>query len=305
MKIYNSMLDLIGNTPLVRISKINKGEGNVIAKIEKNNPGGSAKDRVAKNMIEEAEEKGILKPGGVIIEPTSGNTGIGLCAVASAKGYKAIIVMPDSMSQERINLIKAFGAEIVLTPGKEGMAGAVNKAEQLAKETDGAWIAGQFVNRANAVAHIKTTGPEIWEDTDGKVDILVASIGTGGTVTGTGEFLKSKNSEIQVIGVEPASSPLLTEGKAGPHKIQGIGANFIPDVLNKEILDEVLTITDEEAYEMTDRLAKEEGLLCGISSGATLAAACRIAERPENKGKNIVAVLMDTGERYLSTGVFK
>ena len=305
MKIYNNMVELIGNTPLVRISNINKGGGNIIAKIEKNNPGGSAKDRVAKNMIEDAEEKGNLKPGGVIIEPTSGNTGIGLCAVASAKGYKAIIVMPDSMSQERINLIKAFGAEIVLTPGKEGMAGAVSKAEELAKEIEGAWIAGQFVNRANAVAHINTTGPEIWEDTEGNVDILVASIGTGGTVTGTGEFLKGKNPEIKVIGVEPASSPLLTEGKAGPHKIQGIGANFIPDVLNREILDEVLTITNEEAYEMTDRLAKEEGLLCGISSGATLAAACKVAERPENEGKNIIAILMDTGERYLSTGVFK
>lgn len=305
MKIYNSVLDLIGNTPLVRISNINKGVGNVIAKIEKNNPGGSAKDRVAKNMIETAEEQGILKPGGIIIEPTSGNTGIGLSVVAAAKGYKSIIVMPDSMSQERISLIKAFGAEIVLTPGKEGMAGAVKKAEQLADEMEGAWIAGQFVNRANAVAHIKTTGPEIWEDTDGKVDILVASIGTGGTVTGTGEYLKSKNADIKVIGVEPESSPLLTKGTAGPHKIQGIGANFVPDVLNQEILDEVLTITDDEAYEMTDRLAKEEGLLCGISSGATLAAACKIAQRPENEGKNIVAILMDTGERYLSNDVFK
>ena len=305
MKIYNSMLDLIGNTPLVKISKVNKGKGNVIAKIEKNNPGGSAKDRVAKSMIEEAEKAGILKPGGIIIEPTSGNTGIGLCAVAAAKGYKTVIVMPDSMSQERINLIKAFGAEIILTPGKEGMAGAVNKADELVNEYEGAWIAGQFVNPSNSKAHRETTGPEIWEDTDGTVDILVASFGTGGTVTGAGEYLKSKNPEIKVYGVEPAASPLVTEGKAGPHKIQGIGANFIPEVLNVEIMDEVLTITNEEAYEMTDRLAKEEGLLCGISSGATMAAACKIAERPENEGKNIVAVLMDTGERYLSTGVFK
>ena len=305
MRIYKDMTELIGNTPLVSISKVNKGEGNVIAKIEKNNPGGSAKDRVALSMVEDAEAKGILKPGGIIIEPTSGNTGIGLCAVASAKGYKSIIVMPDTMSQERINLIKAFGAEIILTPGAEGMAGAVNKADELSKEYEGAWIAGQFVNPANSMAHKKTTGPEIWQDTDGQVDILVASIGTGGTVTGTGEYLKEQNPAIKVIGVEPAASPLLTEGKAGPHKIQGIGANFIPEVLNQDILDEVVTITNEEAYEMTDRLAKEEGLLCGISSGATMAAACKIAERPENKGKNIVAILMDTGERYLSTGVFK
>ena len=305
MNILNNMTELIGNTPLVRVSKVNKGEGNVIAKIEKNNPGGSAKDRVALSMVEDAEARGILKPGGIIIEPTSGNTGIGLCAVAAAKGYRAIIIMPDTMSQERINLIKAFGAEIVLTPGSEGMAGAVNKADELAKEYESAWIAGQFVNPANAVAHKKTTGPEIWKDTDGQVDILVASIGTGGTITGTGEYLTGQNKEIKVIGVEPAASPLLTEGKAGPHKIQGIGANFIPDVLNRDVLDEVVTITDDEAYEMTDRLAKEEGLLCGISSGATMAAACKIAERPENKGKNIVAVLMDTGERYLSTGVFK
>lgn len=304
--IYANMTELVGKTPLMMAGNYGKDlKANIIVKLERQNPGGSAKDRVAMYMIKDAEEKGLLKPGGTIIEPTSGNTGIGLAAIATAKGYKAIIVMPDTMSVERINLIKAYGAEIVLTEGAGGMAASIAKAEELAKEIEGAWIAGQFENPANAQAHRATTGPEIWEDTDGQVDIFVATVGTGGTLTGTGEYLKEKNSEIKVIAVEPDASPLLSGGETSVHKIQGIGANFIPDVLNQEIYDEVIRITDDEAYEETDRFAKTEGVICGISSGAALAAAVKIAMREENEGKNIVVLLPDTGERYLSTGVFK
>lgn len=305
MKIYENVTELIGKTPLIKVGKNKDTGAEIVAKLERYNPGGSAKDRVALYMIKDAEEKGLLKKGGMIIEPTSGNTGIGLAAVGTARGYRAVIVMPDTMSQERISLIKAFGAEVVLTPGAEGMAGAIRKADELAAENPGSWIAGQFENPANAAAHRETTGPEIWEDTDGELDIFVASVGTGGTVTGTGEFLKSKDSSIKVVAVEPAASPLLSGGQAAPHKIQGIGANFIPDVLNREIIDRVVTVTDDEAYEMADRLAKEEGLLCGISSGAVYAAALRLAAEEENRGKRIVAVFTDTGERYLSTGVFR
>lgn len=305
MKIYENVTELIGKTPLIKVGKNKDTGAEIVAKLERYNPGGSAKDRVALYMIKDAEEKGLLKKGGMIIEPTSGNTGIGLAAVGTARGYCAVIVMPDTMSQERISLIKAFGAEVVLTPGAEGMAGAIRKADELAAENPGSWIAGQFENPANAAAHRETTGPEIWEDTDGELDIFVASVGTGGTVTGTGEFLKSKDSSIKVVAVEPAASPLLSGGQAAPHKIQGIGANFIPDVLNREIIDRVVTVTDDEAYEMADRLAKEEGLLCGISSGAVYAAALRLAAEEENRGKRIVAVFTDTGERYLSTGVFR
>ncbi len=306
MKVYNNLMELVGNTPLLELRNYGKDiDAHILAKLERSNPGGSAKDRVAMYMINDAEKKGLLKEGGTIIEPTSGNTGIGLAAIATAKGYRAIIVMPDSMSIERINLIKAYGAEIILTPGADGMAGAILKADNLAKEIPGAWIAGQFVNPSNKEAHRETTGPEIWNDTDGNVDIFIATVGTGGTLSGTGEYLKSKNPDIEVIAVEPASSPLLSGGKAAPHKIQGIGANFIPEVLNQEIYDEVITVTDDVAYDITDKLAKTEGVLCGISSGAALAAATEVAKRQENKGKNIVVLLPDTGERYLSTGVFK
>lgn len=304
--IYKNMTELVGRTPLMMAANYGKDlKANIIVKLERQNPGGSAKDRVAMYMIKDAEEKGLLKPGGTIIEPTSGNTGIGLAAIATAKGYKAIIVMPDTMSVERINLIKAYGAQIVLTEGAGGMAASIAKAEELAKEIDGAWIAGQFENPANAQAHRATTGPEIWEDTEGQVDIFVATVGTGGTLTGTGEYLKSKNPEVKVVAVEPDASPLLSGGTASVHKIQGIGANFIPDVLNQDIYDEVIRITDDEAYEETDRFAKTEGVICGISSGAALAAAVKVAMREENEGKNIVVLLPDTGERYLSTGVFK
>lgn len=303
MNIAKNISDLVGNTPLLELNNIEKEFGlnaHIFAKLEYLNPAGSAKDRIGKEMINEALASGKLSKDSVIIEPTSGNTGIGLAAVAASYGIKIILTMPDTMSVERINLLKLYGAEIVLTPGKEGMAGAVKKAEEIAAAKPGSWIAGQFVNPVNAMAHEKTTGPEIWKDTDGNVDVFVAGIGTGGTITGTGRFLKKQNASIKVIGMEPASSPLLTQGKAGPHKLQGIGANFIPEVLDRSILDEIITITDEEAPEMVKLLAKKEGVLVGISSGAALCAAIQVAKRPEMKDKNIVVLLPDTGDRYLS-----
>ena len=302
--IYTSVAQLIGRTPLLELTNIERNDvlkATVLAKLEGCNPAGSAKDRVALSMILDAEEKGILKPGSVIIEPTSGNTGIGLCSVASARGYKCIIVMPDSMSMERRLLMTAFGGELVLTPGAEGMTAAIAKAEEMAKEIPGSWIAGQFVNPANPIAHYLTTGPEIWEDTDGHVDIFVAGIGTGGTITGTGKYLKEKNPNIKIVGVEPADSPLITKGKAGPHGIQGIGANFIPEILDTKLPDEVVTVTTEEAYAAGRRLGTEEGVLAGISAGAALHVALELAKREENAGKTIVALLPDSGERYLTT----
>ncbi|MBQ2827265.1 MAG: cysteine synthase A [Clostridia bacterium] len=306
-KIYSSIEALIGRTPLLRLEKFEKKyslDAKLIAKLESFNPGGSAKDRVAKAMIDDAEEKGLLKKGGVIIEPTSGNTGIGLAVVAAARGYDAIIVMPDSMSIERQKLMRAFGATLILTPGNEGMKGAIKKANELKEEIPGSFIPDQFSNPANAAAHRATTGPEIWEDTDGEVDIFVCGIGTGGTITGVGEYLKSKNPDVQIIGVEPSDSPFLTEGKSGPHSLQGIGAGFLPDVLNTEIYDEIITVSDTSAYSAGRNLGKTEGILCGISSGAALSAAKTVAKRPENKGKNIVVLLPDTGDRYLSTAMF-
>lgn len=279
-------------------------EATLLAKLESFNPTGSAKDRPAKAIIEKAEKEGVLKQGSVIIEPTSGNTGIGLAAIGAAKGYRVIIVMPDTMSIERQKLMTCFGAELVLTDGTKGMNGAIEKAEELKKEIPGAIIAGQFVNEANPLSHYETTGPEIWEDTDGKVDVFVASIGTGGTISGTGSFLKEKNPEVKVIGIEPEKSPLLTKGESGPHGIQGIGANFVPETLNKDVYDEIVTVKDEDALEFGRLIAKKEGVLAGISSGATLFAAIEVAKRPENKGKTIVALLTDTGERYLSTALF-
>ena len=303
--IYKSVEELIGKTPLLELTNLEKGLGaTLLAKVEALNPGGSAKDRVAKRMVEDAEKAGLLKAGATIIEPTSGNTGIGLAVMAAARGYRAIIVMPDSMSMERRLLMTAFGAELVLTEGKLGMAGAIAKAEELAKEIPGAFIPGQFDNPSNPAAHYETTGPEIWEDTEGKVDIFVAGIGTGGTITGVGRYLKEQNPHIKIIGVEPASSPLLTKGEAGPHGLQGIGANFVPSILDREIYDEVITVTDEEAYEAGRTIARKEGLLVGISSGAALHAAMEAAKRPENAGKNIVVLLPDTGDRYLSTAMF-
>ncbi|MEG0156411.1 MAG: cysteine synthase A [Anaerovoracaceae bacterium] len=303
--IYKNLTELIGRTPLLALNNYGKGlEGNIIAKLELFNPGGSAKDRVARGMIEDAEARGLLKEGSVIVEPTSGNTGVGLAAVATAKGYRAIMTMPETMSIERRNLLKAYGAEIVLTEGAKGMKGAIAKAEELAAEIPGAFIPGQFDNGANPKAHRETTGPEIWEATEGAVDIFVASVGTGGTVTGTGEFLKSKNPEIKVVAVEPTASAVMSGGQPGPHKIQGIGAGFIPKVLNTEIYDEIITVKDEDAFKTGNTLAKSEGVLCGISSGAALWAATELAKRPENKGKNIVVLLPDTGERYLSTTLF-
>ena len=306
-KIYKSIEELIGRTPLMELSNLKDKlelDATLLAKVEALNPGGSAKDRVAKRMVEDAEKAGILKAGATIIEPTSGNTGIGLAVMAAARGYRAIIVMPDSMSMERRLLMTAFGAELVLTEGAKGMTGAIEKAEELAKEIPNSFIPGQFDNPSNPAAHYETTGPEIWKDTDGKVDIFVAGIGTGGTISGTGKYLKEQNPEVKIIGVEPASSPLLTKGEAGPHGLQGIGANFVPSILDTEIYDEVLTVTEEEAYEAGRMIARNEGLLVGISSGAALHAALEVAKRPENAGKNIVVLLPDTGDRYLSTAMF-
>ena len=306
-KIYKSAMELIGGTPLmeaVHLEQKLRLAGKLLLKLEYLNPAGSVKDRAAKFMIEEAEKCGLLKPGSVIIEPTSGNTGIGLASIATVKGYRMILTMPDTMSVERINILKAYGAEVVLTPGALGMQGAVAKAEQLAKELPGSFIPGQFDNRANAQAHRETTGPEIWRDTDGEVDIFVACVGTGGTITGTGEYLKSQNDKVQVVAVEPAASPLLSKGQAGPHKIQGIGANFVPSLLNTNVYDEVVTVENDEAFEMAKMLGRTEGILVGISSGAALKAAVELAMRPENKDKNIVVLLPDSGDRYYSTPLF-
>ena len=303
--IYTSAAQLIGNTPLLELVNLEKGlNARILAKLESFNPGGSAKDRVALAMILDAEEKGKLVPGSVIIEPTSGNTGIGLASVASARGYRCIIVMPDSMSIERQKLMTAFGAELVLTPGVLGMSGAIAKAEEMAKEIPGSFIPDQFNNPANPAAHYATTGPEIWRDTDGQVDIFVAGVGTGGTITGVGKYLKEKNPNIKVVAVEPASSPLLSGGKAGPHGLQGIGANFVPGVLDTAVYDEVIPVTEADAYAAGRALGKKEGVLVGISSGAALHAAIELAKRPDNKGKNIVVLLPDTGDRYLSTELF-
>lgn len=306
-KIYKDATELIGNTPLVEFNHIEKKEGlnaKILAKLEYFNPAGSVKDRIAKEMIEDAERKGTLKPGATIIEPTSGNTGIGLASIATAKGYKAIIVMPETMSVERRNIIKAYGAEIVLTEGAKGMKGAIAKAEELSKEIPDSFVAGQFVNPANPEAHRKTTGPEIWNDTDGKVDIFVAGVGTGGTVTGVGEYLKQQNPNVKVVAVEPATSPVLSKGTAGAHKIQGIGAGFVPTVLDTKIYDEIIAIDNDDAFAEGRAFAVSEGVLVGISSGAALKAATILAQRPENKGKNIVALLPDSGDRYLSTALF-
>lgn len=306
-KIYKDATELIGNTPLVEFNHIEKKEGlnaKILAKLEYFNPAGSVKDRIAKEMIEDAERKGTLKPGATIIEPTSGNTGIGLASIATAKGYKAIIVMPETMSVERRNIIKAYGAEIVLTEGAKGMKGAIAKAEELSKEIPDSFVAGQFVNPANPEAHRKTTGPEIWNDTDGDVDIFIAGVGTGGTLTGVGEYLKEKKPDVKIVALEPATSPVLSEGKSGAHKIQGIGAGFVPDVLNTKVYDEIITVENDDAFATGKLLAKHEGVLVGISSGAALWAAIDYAKRPENKGKTIVALLPDNGDRYYSTPLF-
>ena len=306
-KIYNGTINLIGNTPLVEVKNIEKElglEARVLVKLEYFNPAGSVKDRIAKGMIEDAEEKGLLKEGSVIIEPTSGNTGIGLAAIAAAKGYRIILTMPETMSVERRNILKAYGAEIVLTEGAKGMKGAIAKADELAKEIPNSFIPGQFVNPANPATHRATTGPEIWNDTDGDVDIFIAGVGTGGTLTGVGEYLKEKKPDVKIVALEPATSPVLSEGKSGAHKIQGIGAGFVPDVLNTKVYDEIITVENDDAFATGKLLAKHEGVLVGISSGAALWAAIDYAKRPENKGKTIVALLPDNGDRYYSTPLF-
>lgn len=306
-KIYKGFTELIGNTPLIEVKNYTKQKGlkaNILAKLEYFNPAGSVKDRIAAAMIDDAEKRGVLKEGSVIIEPTSGNTGIGLAAVAASRGYRIIITMPETMSIERRNLLKAYGAELVLTDGAKGMKGAIAKAEELAEELEGSFIPGQFLNPANPRCHRETTGPEIWRDTDGKVDIFVAGVGTGGTVSGVGEYLKSKNPEIKIVAVEPAGSPVLSEGRTGPHKIQGIGAGFVPETLNTDIYDEIIKVSNEAAFKTGKDLARSEGILTGISSGAALWAATELAGREENEGKVIVALLPDTGDRYLSTQLF-
>ena len=305
--IYKNTLELIGNTPLVEVTNIEKElglEARVLVKLEYLNPAGSVKDRIAKAMIEDAEKKGILKEGSVIIEPTSGNTGIGLASIAAVKGYRMILTMPETMSVERRNILKAYGAEVVLTEGSQGMKGAIAKANELAKEIPNSFIPGQFVNAANPAAHRATTGPEIWNDTDGEVDIFVAGVGTGGTLTGVGEYLKSQKEDVKVVAIEPATSPVLSEGKAGAHKIQGIGAGFVPDVLNTKVYDEIMTIENDDAFATSKQFGKLEGILVGISSGAALKGAIELAKRPENKGKTIVALLPDSGDRYYSTPLF-
>ena len=307
MTVYKAISDLIGNTPLVELTHIEEQENleaNIVAKVEFFNPAGSVKDRIAKKMIEDAEKAGKIKPGATLIEPTSGNTGIGIASVAAAKGYKAIMTMPETMSVERRNLLKAYGAKVVLTDGKAGMKGAIAKAQELAENTPNSFIPSQFENPSNPQAHYETTGPEIWKDTEGKVDIFVAGVGTGGTVSGTGKYLKEQNPDVKVVAVEPKSSPVLSEGHAGPHGIQGIGAGFVPDTLNTDIYDEVFPVTNEQAYETGRLIAHKEGMLVGISSGAATYAAIQLAKRPENKGKTIVVLLPDTGERYLSTPMF-
>ena len=307
-KIYKGAAELIGNTPLVEVSNAKKElelQADILVKLEYLNPAGSVKDRAAREMIRDAEERGVLKEGSVIIEPTSGNTGIGLASIAAVKGYRVILTMPETMSVERQNILKAYGAEIILTEGAKGMQGAIDRAEELAREIPGSFIAGQFVNPANAETHRKTTGPEIWRDTDGKVDIFVAGVGTGGTITGAGEYLKSQNPKIQVVAVEPSDSPVLSQGKAGAHKLQGIGAGFVPEVLNTEIYDEVITVEAEDAFAAARLLARKEGFLVGISSGAAFHAAAVLARRPENRGKTIVVLLPDSGDRYYSTPLFQ